>query len=252
MSKATIDNGAFDNDATAEKIRLGFEKVNDNFTEVYTTVPQVDPSTLSGQTGKFLKVNAGETAFELAAVAGGGDLLASNNLSDVASASTSRTNLGLGSSAVADLIDEDTFATDSATQVPSQQSVKAYVDAQVLDYVAGVGISIQTTSPYTAAAPGIVNTSAANNVTGVTFAAGTRILTISLTTGTVTVDLTAYTVLKIDGYQVDKGSGNTNYTTIEVGDYCTGWETDEYVAFKVTALPYLTSGNRSFAIKNSI
>lgn len=47
------------------------------------------------------------------------------------SGATARTSLGLGSAAVSDLIDEDNMASDSATAVPSQQSVKAYVDAQV-------------------------------------------------------------------------------------------------------------------------
>lgn len=42
---------------------------------------------------------------------------------------TARTSLGLGSAAVANLLDEDDMASNSATGVPSQQSVKAYVDA---------------------------------------------------------------------------------------------------------------------------
>ena len=44
---------------------------------------------------------------------------------------TARTSLGLGSAAVANLLDEDDMASDSATAVPSQQSVKAYVDANL-------------------------------------------------------------------------------------------------------------------------
>ena len=46
-------------------------------------------------------------------------------------AAAGRTELGLGTAAVVDVIDEDSFATDSATRPPSQQSTKAYVDTEV-------------------------------------------------------------------------------------------------------------------------
>lgn len=51
----------------------------------------------TGNTLKVLRVNAGETDYELSTIAAGGDLLAANNLSDLANAGTSRNNLGLGS-----------------------------------------------------------------------------------------------------------------------------------------------------------
>ena len=47
------------------------------------------------------------------------------------SGATARTSLGLGGLATLDILDEDGMDTDSATRPPSQQSVKAYVDAQV-------------------------------------------------------------------------------------------------------------------------
>jgi hypothetical protein len=51
------------------------------------------------------------------------------SVAGLADAAAGRTLLGLGTAAVAGLLDEDNMASDSASGVPSQQSVKAYVDA---------------------------------------------------------------------------------------------------------------------------
>lgn len=82
-----------------------------------------------------------------------GALVAANNFSDVASNSTARSNLGLGSAStqatssfatagqgtladdalpLASVLDQDDFADDSATLPASQQSTKAYIAAQPL------------------------------------------------------------------------------------------------------------------------
>lgn len=48
------------------------------------------------------------------------------------SAPSARNKLGLGDISTTNLIDEDNMSSDSETRAPSQQSVKAYVDANVL------------------------------------------------------------------------------------------------------------------------
>lgn len=66
----------------------------------YTTVkslssePQMQLPTVTGNGNKVLRVNAGGTAYELFTPSGGGDLLSTNNLSDLTNAGTARTNLG--------------------------------------------------------------------------------------------------------------------------------------------------------------
>jgi hypothetical protein len=64
-----------------------------------------------------------------------GNLIVGDGTTWVAeSGSTARTTLGLGSAAVATLIDDDSMATATATNIASAESVKAYVDAvAVLD-----------------------------------------------------------------------------------------------------------------------
>jgi hypothetical protein len=67
-----------------------------------------------------------------------------------------RATLGLGTSAVVDVIDEDDMVTDSATRPPSQQSVKAYVDANTVAGTATAATTGGTTVDISTAIPAAV------------------------------------------------------------------------------------------------
>jgi hypothetical protein len=71
-----------------------------------------------------------EAEKEATAVALALTMVKANNLSDLANAATARTNLNVHSKSeiIGMMIDEDDMASDSATKVPTQQSVKYYVD----------------------------------------------------------------------------------------------------------------------------
>ena len=60
-------------------------------------------------------------------------------LLDDADAAAQRTTLGLGTSAVAALIDDDTMATATATNIASAESTKSYVDASLIPTPGDVG-----------------------------------------------------------------------------------------------------------------
>jgi hypothetical protein len=61
---------------------------------------------------------------------GTGDMLAAQNLNDVADKPTAWTNLGGGTAGKLASVDEDDMASDSNVLLPTQQSVKAYVDGK--------------------------------------------------------------------------------------------------------------------------
>lgn len=65
---------------------------------------------------------------------------------DDANSAAQRTTLGLGTAAVANLIDEDDMVSNSATALPSQQSVKAYVDARTQSIADLTALAAKTAS----------------------------------------------------------------------------------------------------------
>ena len=94
------------------------------------------PSAYTGQSLKVVRVNAGETALEFVTLAGGGDMLAANNLSDVANVATARTNLGLNTTA------NQTDSTDKRFMSDAQEAkLDAITGTNTGDQTSIVGIS---------------------------------------------------------------------------------------------------------------
>lgn len=94
------------------------------------------PAAYTGQSLKVVRVNAGETALEFVTLAGGGDMLAANNLSDVTNVATARTNLGLNTTA------NQTDSTDKRFMTDAQEAkLDAITGTNTGDQTSIVGIS---------------------------------------------------------------------------------------------------------------
>jgi hypothetical protein len=163
MARQNINIGSSANDGTGDPLRTAFDKINDNFIELYGT--DGDSNTLAGNLDingwNIISSRSNEDIRILPAGTGGviasairiaGTTISSDdstqitlaeniqttgtlNVSGAATiggAATLSTSLALASGAtVTAILDEDAMGSDSATALATQQSIKAYVDAQV-------------------------------------------------------------------------------------------------------------------------
>jgi cytoskeletal protein CcmA (bactofilin family) len=151
MAKQTINIGSSANDGTGDPLRTAFQKINDNFAELYGddssadtfSSPQITTPTITGTTtidhlifndnyistatNANLELNPGGT--------GTIELQAATNITgalDVTGAVTLDTSLTLtAGAAVNEFSIDGTLAGNSDSAVPTEKAVKTYVDAQV-------------------------------------------------------------------------------------------------------------------------
>jgi hypothetical protein len=153
MARQTINIGTNANDGTGDPLRTAFDKINDNFLELYGTDGDANTlqanldingfnivSTRSNEdiriipngTGtieleKSTNITGALTVSTTAAVTGNatvGGTLGVTGLSTLASFK------GATGATVTAILDEDTLSSNSDTALATQQSIKAYIDAQ--------------------------------------------------------------------------------------------------------------------------
>jgi hypothetical protein len=237
MARQNINIGSSANDGTGDPLRTAFDKINDNFVELYgsdndinTLDANLDVNTFAittGVTNGDITVTPNGTGnINLGSITVNGSQISSNDstqitLADniqttgtmnVTGAATLATSLTLATGAtVTGILDEDNLGTDSATQLATQQSIKAYVDAQVtaqdLDFACDdsttLSIDLDSESLQFSGGTGITTAGTSNTVTiaidgTVTTLTGSQTLTnkvltaptinAATMTGTVTVD----------------------------------------------------------------
>mgnify|MGYP001197467826 CR=1 FL=1 len=156
MARQVINIGSSANDGTGDPLRTAFDKINDNFVELYggdndinTLDANLDVNNFAittGVTNGNVTITPNGTGnINLGSITVNGSQISSNDSSqitladniqttgtiNVTGAATLATSLTLASGAtVTGILDEDNMATNSATQLATQQSIKAYVDAQ--------------------------------------------------------------------------------------------------------------------------
>ena len=149
MAKKTINVGTQANDGSGDPLRTAFQKINDNFDELFgdgSTVitlgsPQITTPTITGiATIDNLIFNDSEistaTNANLELNPGGAgtiELKADTNVTgalDVTGAATLDTSLTLATGATITEFSTNTALGTSNTVVPTQNAVKTYIDAQ--------------------------------------------------------------------------------------------------------------------------
>ncbi len=199
MARQAINIGSSANDGTGDPLRTAFDKINDNFVELYGTDNDINTldanlnvnnfAITTGVTNGAITITPNGTgSINLGALKFVGTTISSDDSTqitiaeniqttgtiNVAGAATLATSLTLATGAtVTGILDEDNLGTDSATQLATQQSIKAYVDAQVtaqdLDFACDdsttLSIDLDSESLQFSGGTGITTAGTSNTVT---------------------------------------------------------------------------------------
>ena len=254
MAKQTIGIGSSANDGTGDPLRTAFDKINDNFVELYGTDNDIntldanlDVNTFAITTGvtngDITVTPNGTGGIKLGAVKFVGTTMSSDDSTqitiaeniqttgtlNVAGATTLGSTVAIGTSlalatgaTVTGILDEDNMATNSATQLATQQSIKAYVDAQVtasdLDVAGDSGtgaVDLDSQSLTIAGGTGLTSVAGSQTVTlnidsTVATLTGSQTLTNKVLTNPTINAATMTGAIAIDGVTIDDNTIKAN------------------------------------------
>ena len=182
MAKETIGIGTSANDGTGDPLRTAFTKINANFSELYgddTDATNFVFEDKTPQLGGNLDINgfnitSARSNEAIRIIPNGTGTVELEKNTAVTGTLTVSTSLALASGAtVTGILDEDAMGTNSATQLATQQSIKAYVDstvtAQDLDFQGDSGgalnIDLDSETLDIAGGTGIDTVGASNTLT---------------------------------------------------------------------------------------
>ena len=166
MARQTINIGTTANDGTGDPLRTAFDKINDNFAELYggdddastileqDTAPKlaanldvnnfqittdvtngnvsIQPNGTGNVTIGAIQVQGTSLSSSDSTILNINDGLVVDGTATISGALSSATSLALASGAtVTGIADEDDMTSNSATLLATQQSIKAYVDTQI-------------------------------------------------------------------------------------------------------------------------
>ena len=156
MARQNINIGITANDGTGDPLRTAFDKINDNFVDLYgadddlntldanlnvnnyvitTGVSNGNITVTPNGTGNInlgsLKFNGTSISSDDSTIININEALRVEGALTATGALTSNTSLTLASGAtITGIADEDNMSSNSATLLATQQSIKAYIDAQ--------------------------------------------------------------------------------------------------------------------------
>ena len=256
MTQQTINIGVVANDGTGDDLRVAMQKINDNFNEVYagtlaaTTLEFTANNIISTGTNNaivFIPNGTGTIDFPGIRIndnnieglrsndaikiipngTGTIELESATNITGalaVSGLSTLASFKGATGTTVTAILDEDTLTSNSDTALATQQSIKAYVDAQITSTntlrVADDGSTVVSID--------LDNTLSVVGATGITTSVAGSTLTITgpnlssyLTNSTITVVGDDSTGTTLNSNETIKIAGASNITTAVSGDTLT-------------------------------